>query len=313
MCLIPSKATATRRVSVVSHAARTHGVVCVQRRRTAISQHGSESAFSTGFSNIDGTGNPTALVSHQDRVNAQAAVQGYKHQAYALLDLRPGDQVLDVGCGAGDDVRALARIVGPSGKVIGVDASEAMVAQARARSDGLELPVEFQSGDIYRLDFLDGAFTASRADRVLHHLDDPGRALSELTRVVRPGGRVVVSEPDFDTFVIDHPDQELTRRFLTLYATGAARNGGLGRRLYALFRDQGFVDTRVVPISVLMTEIHLAHDIMWIRPTLERAQASDTMSAAEATTWLEDLEAADRAGRFFAAGFGFSVGGRKPA
>lgn len=123
---------------------------------------------------------------------------------------------------------------------------------------------------------------------------------------------MVISEPDFDAFVIDHPDRELTRRFLTAYATDAARNGGLGHHLYALFIDHGFTDIRVEPIYALLTDLNQAQDVMWIRPTLERMQATGQISAAEASGWLEDLEEANRAGRFFAAAFGFTVGGRKP-
>jgi ubiquinone/menaquinone biosynthesis C-methylase UbiE len=104
-------------------------------------QRDATSVFNSGFSNIDATEHPAALVSHQDRVNTQAAIQAYKQQAYALLGLQPGDHVLDVGCGSGDDVRALAQIVGSTGRAIGVDVSETMVAQARVRSEGLELPL----------------------------------------------------------------------------------------------------------------------------------------------------------------------------
>jgi hypothetical protein len=61
-----------------------------------------------------------------------------------------------------------------------------------------------------------------------------------------------------------------------------------------------------------MTNLRHAQDVMWIRPTLERARATGAVSSAEATSWLADLESASRAGRFFAAGFGFTVGGSRP-
>ena len=71
------------------------------------------SVFNTAFSDVDAAAQPTALVSHQDRVNAQEGIRAYKRETFALLDLSLVDRVLDVGCWAGDDVRALAEIVGP--------------------------------------------------------------------------------------------------------------------------------------------------------------------------------------------------------
>jgi ubiquinone/menaquinone biosynthesis C-methylase UbiE len=277
-----------------------------------MNQHEHTPVFNTAFSDVDAAARPTALVSHQDRVNAQAGIRTYKRETFALLDLSPGDRVLDVGCGAGDDVRALAELVGPTGQVTGVDVSETMVDQARERSAGLGLPVEFQIGDILRLDLPDAAFDGVRADRVLHHLDDPERALTKLVRVARPDGRVVVSEPDFGAFVIDHPDRDVTRRFMTFYAENAARNGYLGRHLYAMFVAQGLVDITATMIHVLLTDLPAAQDFMWMSATLERAQQAGAISSDEASAWIAELETADRAGRFFAAAVGFTVAGRKP-
>lgn len=109
-----------------------------------MSHRDADSVFNTGFADIDATNQPAALVSHQDRVNSQAAIQASKRRAYAMLEPRPGDRVLEVGCGSGDDVRALARIVGATGLAVGVDVSETMVADARRRSEGLELPGAFK-------------------------------------------------------------------------------------------------------------------------------------------------------------------------
>src|SRR5262249_48824623 len=116
---------------------------------------------------------PAQFVQHLDRLTAEADVRAYKERTYDLLEPRAGNRFLDAGCGTGDDVLALGRLVGRSGQVIGVDASETMISTARERSAGSDLPVEFHVGDIYRLDFADPTFDGCRVDRVFHHLADP--------------------------------------------------------------------------------------------------------------------------------------------
>jgi ubiquinone/menaquinone biosynthesis C-methylase UbiE len=88
--------------------------------------------------------------------------------------------VLDVGAGAGDDLRALAELVSPGGRVVGVDLNPTSA--------------EVQRADACALPFADGTFDACRCDRTLQHVADPQKALAEMVRVTKPGGTVVVSE-----------------------------------------------------------------------------------------------------------------------
>jgi ubiquinone/menaquinone biosynthesis C-methylase UbiE len=99
----------------------------------------------SGFENVDRAADPGALVSYLDAVSAQDAARAYKQQSFGRLGLRKGDSVLDVGCGNGHDLRMLAELVGPAGRVVGVDSSIEMIAQARERTRGL--PVEARIGD----------------------------------------------------------------------------------------------------------------------------------------------------------------------
>src|ERR1700694_4537807 len=94
---------------------------------------------SASFKNVDQTADPHDLVSYLDQVTGLEAAQAYKRQSFALMGVQPGHAVLDVGCGAGDDLRQLAELVGPSGRVVGVDNSETMVQQARGRCVGLDV------------------------------------------------------------------------------------------------------------------------------------------------------------------------------
>ena len=158
-------------------------------------QSGGSNFRNTDFSDIDRANRPQEMVRQQSALNSVGEVQAYKRRMVELLAPQAGDRLLDAGCGSGADVLALAPFVGPHGRVVGVDRAEVMVAQARERAAGTDLPVEFLIGDILRLDFPDASFDGCRADRVLHHLDDPPRALAELVRVARPGGLIAIFEP----------------------------------------------------------------------------------------------------------------------
>ena len=266
---------------------------------------------SHGFTNVDQTADPGRFVYYLDAVNALEAAQAYKRQTFALLDVRQGAHLLDLGCGNGDDARALAQLVGEAGRVVGLDSSAVMVTEARQRAERLGLRVEYRVGDAHHLDFPDGSFDGCRADRVFMHLDDPRRALAEMVRVARAGARVVVSEPDWETLVVDVPARALTRTVLNA-GCESYRDGWIGRRLPSLFKEAGLVDIRVVPATVVQTDYALASEIFSLGRMASQAHEAGAITAAEAAAWLSELAEAGRAGRFFSAITGFIVGGRKP-
>jgi ubiquinone/menaquinone biosynthesis C-methylase UbiE len=236
------------------------------------------------------------------------AWRGYKRRSFALLALAEGDTVLDVGCGAGEDARELARLV-PGVAVIGVDAREEAVAEARRQTLGIPRPIEFRVGDACRLDFEDAAFDACRADRVFHHLAEPGKALAEMIRVARPGGRVVVSDTDYETLVVDAPDPGVTRRIVTHHAD-RMESGRVGRALWRLFRDAGLRDVEVAPYAAIATAYD--EEVLKLREKAERAAEAGVIAPEDAARWLASLEEADRAGGFFCALTTFTVRGRRP-
>ena len=87
------------------------------------------------------------------------------------------------------------------------------------------------------LPFPDGTFDVCCAARLLEHLSDAERALTEMVRVSRLGGRIVVFDFDWDTLIIDHPDKETTRTIVLSYSD-SIRNGWIGRQLPRLFKEQ---------------------------------------------------------------------------
>jgi SAM-dependent methyltransferase len=237
----------------------------------------------------------------------EAAWLGYKARSFARLVLAEGDHVLDVGCGTGEDARAIA--AGASGvSVTGVDASDDKIREARARTLGLPRPVDFRVADAYALPFDDEAFDACRADRVFHHLVDPEKALAEMVRVVRSGGRVVVSDTDYDSLVVEAPDVDLTGRILA-HHTERMECGRVGRRLRGLFLDVGLKPVEIEPYAAVSTEYD--EEVLKLRDKADRAAAAGVVTPEAAARWVSSLIEADRAGRFVCAQIVLTVSGRR--
>ncbi len=112
-----------------------------------------------------------------------------------LAELQPGQWVLDLGSGAGFDALLAARKVGLGGRVIGVDMTDAMIQKARnnAAKAGLD-NVEFRMGDIESLPVEDGQFDVVLSNCVLNLCLDKDRALREIHRALKPGGKLAVSD-----------------------------------------------------------------------------------------------------------------------
>jgi demethylmenaquinone methyltransferase/2-methoxy-6-polyprenyl-1,4-benzoquinol methylase len=119
---------------------------------------------------------------------------GWRRAAAAAADLAAGDRALDVCAGTGDLALELAHRVTPSGRAVGVDFAEEMVARARVKATRRGSAATFEVADALALPFGDGAFDAATVAFGVRNLADLDAGLAEMARVVRPGGRVVVLE-----------------------------------------------------------------------------------------------------------------------
>jgi ubiquinone/menaquinone biosynthesis methyltransferase len=118
----------------------------------------------------------------------------WRTRAVDLSAIGPGDRALDVCCGTGDLALELKRRVGERGSVVGLDFSEPMLELARAKAADARLPVEYLQGNALELPFEDASFDAATVGFGARNVADLERAVAEMVRVVRPGGRVVILE-----------------------------------------------------------------------------------------------------------------------
>lgn len=260
----------------------------------------------TQFAKLDLTPDARFFVEFMDVANGLADRRRLKSVIAERLSLSPGGQVLDVGCGTGDDARILASLVGPHGQVTGIDASKTMIEVAQERSSASALPVQFAVGDVFSLDFSDSAFDACRCETVLMHLDgEPARAIAEMVRVTRPGGRVVLSEFHWDALVIDHPDQTRTRRIVHTVCD-AIRHGWIGGQLPRLMANVGLIDIQVEGYTFRWTPQVFRYVL---NGPLALGQQQGHLDEAEIAQWWQPLNEAEVRGQFMATMLNFIVTG----
>jgi ubiquinone/menaquinone biosynthesis C-methylase UbiE len=250
-------------------------------------------------------------IAYLDDVARVDFMRDVKRQVTDMLELHPGDIVLDAGCGTGDDARTMASLVSPEGHVTGVDDDEAILEEARRRAEGANLSLTFTHGDVHRLDYADGTFTRCRSERMFQHVADPSAVMRELARVLCPGGLMVVFDTDWETLIIDAQDWHTTRTLMNEYCA-EHRHGWIGRMLPGLMREAGLVDIKVVPATLVRRDFASAERFHTLTRTASIAVMQGKLSPAAADSWLADLRERDAEGRFFCAVTAFIVRGRKP-
>lgn len=218
-----------------------------------------------------------------------------------LLEIRPGERVLEVGCGSGVVLRELARRVGDRGRAVGLDNSGAFLRVCRelAEREGLAGRMELHEGDGRAMPFGEAEFDAALAATTLAHVPDGERAIPEMVRVVRPGGPVAVLERDLDSFIVTHPNRELTRRIVHAGCDHATVDGLLARRVPGLLAAAGLRDVRVRAFTTLERDPTSYYGGL-CRRRAENALEAEVIAADEAAEWLAQLEAEQATGRFLA-------------
>lgn len=230
------------------------------------------------FTDADAAPDVSPMAAFLREVDATPAVVAYRADLRAALALGPGEAVLDVGCGLGGHAARIAAV--HDGPVTGLD-REAMIEQARAASGGA---VAWVPGDATALPLPDGSVDAAYTERVLMYLPDPGAAIAEMVRVLRPGGRIAAFELDYAGAVLPG-EPEVADAVHAVLRDGVASDR-MGRSLPALLAAAG-----VTGLHTRAYAVHTprpVHDMI-VREPVRRAIADGRLPAG-AAEWLAEQE-----------------------
>ncbi len=220
----------------------------------------------------------------------------------AQLALPPTAHILELGCGTGVVLRALAQHTDFSGHLVGVDQSPALIAAARrlAAEEGVDQYIEFQVGDVHHLSVADSSFDAVVAHTLVSHVADPLMVLKETARVVRPGGSVAIFDGDFASLTFAHPDPAFAKAMGEALVEAVFNNPRVMQALPRLLQQVGLeiMATTAYVYSEIGTGTFFAGFAETYAPLVQRA---GLLTARQVEDWLMEQRRAIEQHTFFAA------------
>lgn len=218
------------------------------------------------------------------------------------MGIDTAQRVLDIGCGTGVIARAIGRRPGFAGWVLGIDRSAHLVEAARrhARDESIAERVTFEAGDSHSLRLEDGGFDAVVAHTLFSHLDDPRVVLSEVVRVLAPGGKVAIFDGDFASMTFTGDDPATARAADDAIIEAVVTHPRVMRVLPQLLRDFGLRLERT--FGYVMADVgRMDYWASSIQSMTRLVPKAGTMTEAEAAAWAASMARRSDEGTFFGA------------
>ncbi len=241
-----------------------------------------------------------------------ARTKPLKERSYDLMHIQKEDRILDLGCGPGIDTIPLSQFISAKGQIIGIDIDHEMIdlANKKAKEANVVDRVMHKHFDAESIPYNSDYFDSCHSERLLQHMLTPWRTISEMVRVTKPDGWIVVSDTDHSTMSINSPDIDIEWK-LRRFHTEMFKNGYIGRQLYGLFKRQNLADIVIEIFPLFSTEYMLTRYIALLDKTEKEAISAGIITEEELNCWHNNLEKLNDEGAFFSSVIMVLVAGRK--
>jgi ubiquinone/menaquinone biosynthesis C-methylase UbiE len=232
-----------------------------------------------------------------ERAYSTADIRAQREETLRQLSLQPGEAVIDIGCGPGFLCERMAELVGQAGSVLGIDVSQDLIDLAGQRNPHAWLT--YAKGDAAALDVPDESLDAAVCTQVLEYVPDADRALREMHRVLRPGGRVLIVDTDWDGVVWHTADRARMAKVMRAWEAHCA-DPRLPRTLMPRLAAAGFRLDGVSGWSIVNTSLHEQNYSRGILGLIEEfVGRANAVAKDELAAWAAEQRALSDAGAYF--------------
>jgi ubiquinone/menaquinone biosynthesis C-methylase UbiE len=213
-----------------------------------------------------------------------------KKKSYSLMDLREGDEVLDIGCGIGNDVINIAQ---SRAKITGIDNDKGFIAIARENAK--QIPnINFICCEADQIPLQANSIDKIRFDRTLQHISNHDAVLTETNRLLKPGGLLIITEPDYLSWHLFLNDENFEYKLMQYIAYGRFKNAHLIRKLSEALRKNGFELQSIEVFNYIITDFEFANYIVDFVKIIKEGFSIGKFTLEEFDSWRRYIHDTER-------------------
>lgn len=229
--------------------------------------------------------------------NSRRLLINLKEHSYNFFQDITNGTIIDLGCGAGNDVIELAKITGKDTKVIGVDHDPVMLQQAK--EDSKETGnVNFILSEAYPLPFENEAISGLRTERLIQHLNNPEKVIGEINRILKKDSPLVIIETDWNSLSFYTEFTEVQKKVNTYLTDVKVNNGFAAKKLTSYLQASNFRDIKFEIHPFVVNTLKEANEYFWIEKMIQEAVEKGVVKEQEYQAFYKALQEADAKDHF---------------